>query len=104
MIDIKHFFDQPVKNNLITCENIRKKIATGHGGDYTTGCLLDYLYFKENHKMIAINLNKQQALDADPGVINFTAYLDHNGNVKMLFILEGVKETWTLSQGKVRVL
>ena len=33
---------------------------------YTTGCLLDYPHFKENHKMIAIDLSKQQALDADP--------------------------------------
>ena len=41
-------------NNIKTYENIRK-ITTGQGDDYTTGCLLDYLYFKENYKMIAIN-------------------------------------------------
>ena len=46
MIDGKNFFDQPVKNNKITYENIRK-IATGQGDDYTTGCLLYYLYFKK---------------------------------------------------------
>ena len=46
MIDGKNFFDQPVKNDdLITCENIQK-IATGQGDNYTTGCLLDYNYFK----------------------------------------------------------
>ena len=44
MIDDKTFFDQPVENNLITYENIRK-LATGQGDDYTTGCLLDYIYF-----------------------------------------------------------
>ena len=44
MIDGKNLFDQPVKNNLITYENIRK-ITTGQGDDYTTGCLLDYNYF-----------------------------------------------------------
>ena len=49
-------------------ENIRK-IATGKGDDYTTGCLLDYSYFKENYKMIAIDLSKHQALDADPRAI-----------------------------------
>ena len=54
MIDGKNFFNQPIKNNKITYENIRK-ITTGQGDDYTTGCLLDYLYFKENYKMIAIN-------------------------------------------------
>ena len=40
-----------------TYENIRK-IATGHGEEYTIGCLLDYPYFKENYKMIAIGLSK----------------------------------------------
>ena len=49
----KKFFDQPVKNDKITYENIRK-IATGQGDDYTTDCLLDYPYFKDNYKMIAI--------------------------------------------------
>ena len=57
MIDGKNLFDQLIKNNKITYENIRK-IATGQGDDYTTGCLLDYLYFKENYKMVAIDLIK----------------------------------------------
>ena len=65
MIDGKNFFDQPVKNNKVTYENIRK-IATGRGDDYTTGCLLD---FKKNYKMIAVDLSKQKALDADPKAI-----------------------------------
>ena len=59
------------------------KIPTGKGDDYTTGCLLDYPYFKENYKMTAIDLSKQQALDADPRTIqqiNFTANLDRAGN------------------------
>ena len=47
MIDGKNVFDQPIKNNFKTYENIRK-IATGIGGDYTNGCLLDYTYFREN--------------------------------------------------------
>ena len=68
MIDGKNVFDQPVKNNKTTYKNIRK-IATGQGDDYTTGCLLDYPYFKENHKMIATDLSKQQSLDADPKAI-----------------------------------
>ena len=69
MIDGKNFFDQPVKNNKVTHENIRK-IATGQGDNYTTGCLLDYIYFKNYYKMIAIDLSKQQALDADPRQFN----------------------------------
>ena len=53
-----------VKNGMRTYDNI-KKIATVQGDDYTTGCLLDYPYFKEHYKMIAIDLSKQEALDAD---------------------------------------
>ena len=45
------------------------KIAIGQGYDYTTCCLLDYPYFKENYKMIAIDLSKQQVLDADSRAI-----------------------------------
>ena len=55
MIDDRNFFDQPINSMSKTYENIRK-IATGKGDDYTTGWLLDYLYFIENHKMIAIDL------------------------------------------------
>ena len=47
MINRKSFFDQPVKNNLITYEKIRK-IAIGQRDDYATGCLLDYNYFKND--------------------------------------------------------
>ena len=64
MIDGKRFFDQSIKNNKVTYENIRK-ITTGQGDNYTTGCLLDYNYFKNHYKMIAIDLSKQQVLDAD---------------------------------------
>ena len=61
MIDGKNLFDQAINNNKLTYENIRK-IATTQGDDYTTGCLLDYSFFRENYKMIAIDLSKQQAL------------------------------------------
>ena len=86
----QNFSDKPVKNNLITYDNIRK-IATGQGDDYTTGCLLDYNYFNNCYKMIAIYLIKQQALDADPKAIhqiNFTANLDREGNTTMFSIIE----------------
>ena len=59
MIDGKNFFDQPVRNDKVTYENIRK-IATGQGDDYTTNCLLDYTYFKKYYKMIAIDLSKNK--------------------------------------------
>ena len=81
MADRKSVFDQPIKNNKVTYENIRK-IATGQGDDYTTGCLLNYIYFKNYHKMIAVDLSKQQALDADLKAIT-----------RFYFILEEAKET-----------
>ena len=106
MIDGKNFFDQPVKNNKITNENIRK-IATGRGDDYTTGCLLDYAYFRDIYKIIATDLSKQQALDADLKAIqqiNFTANLERAGNTETFFILEEAKETaFDFSQGTVKV-
>ena len=110
MIDGKNFFDQPVKNNKITyktLENIRK-IATGQGDYYTTGCCLDYAYFRDIYKMIAIDLSKQQALDIDPKAIqqiNFTANLDRAVNTIIFFILEEAKVTvLDFSQGTVKAL
>ena len=107
MINGKNFFDQPIKNNKVTYENIRK-IATGQGDDYTTGCSLDYSYFMDTYKMIAVDLSKQQALDADPRAIqqtNFAANLDKAGNKRVDFILEEAKETiLDFSQGTVKVL
>ena len=52
----------------MTYDNIRK-IATGQGDEYTSGCLLDYNYFKNCYKMMAIDLSKQQALNADRNAI-----------------------------------
>ena len=107
MIDGKNFFDQPINSNLKTYENIRK-IATGQGDDYTTGCLLDYIYFKNYYKMIVVDLSKQQALDADPKVIqriNFTANLDRAGNTRIYSVPEEVRESiFEFSQGTVKVL
>ena len=107
MIDGRNFFDQPIKNDLKTYDNIRK-IATGQGDDYTTGCLLDYPYFKKYYKLIAIDLSKQQKLDADPKVIqqiNFTGNLDRAEGATMFFIIEEAKETvLDFSKGTVKVL
>ena len=83
VIDGRNVFDQPLKNDLIKFVNTQK-IRTGRGDDYTTGCLLDYNYFNNYYKMIAINLSKQQALDADPKAIqqiNFTGNLNRGQNV-----------------------
>ena len=85
---------KPTSNKFKTYGNTRK-IATGKGDDYTTGCLLYYPYFKENCKKISIDLSKEQALNFDPREIeqiNFIANLDSVGNITMLFIIEEAKE------------
>ena len=107
MIDGRNFFDQPINNMNKTNENIRK-IATGKGDDYTTGCLLDYSYFKDYYKIISIDLSKQQELDSDPRKIqqiNFTGNLNRDGNTTTFFITEQEKETiFEFSQGTVQIL
>ena len=87
-------------------ENIRK-IATGKGDDYTTGCLLDYSYFKDYYKTIAVDLSKQQVLDADPRAIqqiSFTTNLDRAGNTTMFFTEEAKETVLGFSQSAVKVL
>ena len=107
MVNGEIFFDQPIKSNKVTSENIRK-IATGQGDGYTTGCLLNYQYIKDYYKIIAVDLSKQQALDADPRAIhqiNFTATLDRADNTRIYFILEEAKKAiLDISQGTAKVL
>ena len=77
MIDGKNVFDQPIKNNKTTYENIRK-IATVQGDGYSAGCLLDYTNFRDYYKTLAVDLSKQQALDFERKAIqqvNFTGNL-----------------------------
>ena len=78
MNDGQNICDQPIKNDLRTYDNIPKS-AIGLGNDNTAGCLLDYNYYKKYYKVIAINLSKQQALDADPKAIQ---QINFNGNLK----------------------
>ena len=71
-IDRKIFFDQPIIKK--TYKNIRKT-ATGQGDDYTTGCLLDYGYFKDYCKRVVVDLSKQQALDFERKAIQRIIFL-----------------------------
>ena len=93
-IDGRNFFYQPINDDTKTYENIRKT-ATGQGDDYTAGCLLNYPYFKKYYKMIAIDLSKKQALDADPSAIqqiNFTGNLYRAGTTTMFYIIQEAKK------------
>ena len=107
MINGENFFNQPIKDNKVTHEIIRK-VAIGKGDDYTNGCLLDYSYFTDSYKMIPVDLSRQQALDVDPRAIqqiNFTANLDRADSTRIYFILEESKENkLNFAQGTVKVL
>ena len=87
MIDEWNFFDQPAKNNLRTDDNIWK-IANGQGDNYTTGCLLDFHYFKNYYKITTTDLSKQQVLDANQKAIqqiNFIANTERDENITNVF-------------------
>ena len=107
MIDGKFFFDQSINNDFKTYET-NSKIATSKGDDYRTGCLLDYSYFQKYYKMIAIDISKEQALNADPRAIqqiDFTANLDRAGNTTVFFIIaKAIEILLDFSQGTVNVL
>ena len=68
LIDGRNFYDQPINDQIKKYDETRK-VATGKGDDYTTGCLLDYQYFQDHYQLIAVNLSKQNELDADPRAI-----------------------------------
>ena len=94
MTDGNLFFDQSVKHDLRTYDNIRK-FATDQGYNYITGCLQDCCDFKKYYTLIAIDLSKQQKIDADPkGIqqINITENLEED-NATKFFIIEEAKET-----------
>ena len=93
LIDGRNFYDQPIKNLIKQYDEIRK-IATGKGDDYTKGCLLDYQYFKNHYKLIAVDLSKQKELDADPRAIQqIEFYVMLKTNSQVCTVLEKSKET-----------
>ena len=97
-IDGRNFYDQPI-NDLIKQYDEVRKVSTGQGDDYTTGCLLDFAYFEKNYRFIAADLSKQKALDADPRTIQqiiFTGKTKStvaNTRVIIYNVLEQSKET-----------
>ena len=91
-IDGRSFYDQPI-NDLIKQYDEVRKVSTGQGYDCITGCLLDFAYFEKNYRLIAANLGKQKALDADSRAIQQIIF---TGTVRMAaityYILERSKE------------
>ena len=93
LIDGGNFYDQPISDQIRKYEDI-SKIVTGKGDDYTTGCLLDYQYFKDNYQLIAADLSKQKELDADPRAIQQTEFYGMlTTRSQVCTILEKSKET-----------
>ena len=70
-VDGRNFYDQPI-NDLIKQYDKVRKISAGQGDDYTTGCLLDFVYFEKSYRLIAVDLSKQKALDAESIAIQKT--------------------------------
>ena len=93
LIDGNAFFELPVKNLEETYEKIIQ--ITDHSGYYTRGNLLDYKYFKENYKLIAIDLSKQIELENKyiKQQINFIGNLERDNGAVMFFIVEKSEET-----------
>ena len=119
IINRKNFYDQRVDSDRKQYEEIRK-LGTGQGEDYTTGCLLDYDYMKNHCRFIAVDLSRQKELDTDPKAIQqleFTGQLkklhDNDnaadyGNAQSIFVLtifrKHKKTRLKFSQGSVTVL
>ena len=109
-IDGRNFYDQPINDSIKQYDEITK-ISTGKGDDYTTGCLLDFDYFEKNYRIIAADLSKQKALDADSRAIQqiiFTGKIKGavaNTSVIIFYVLETSKETiLEFSKGTTKVL
>ena len=89
LIEGKRFFDLPLKNEE---EAYKKNIDIGNNNDYTTGSLLDFAYFKENYRLIAFHLSKQNKLK-DPQQISFIGKLLNRHGTTVFFIIEKSEET-----------
>ena len=104
-IDGRNFYDQSINDVIKQYYEIRK-ISTEQGDNYTTGCLLDFTYFEKNYRLIAADLSKQNALDADPKAIQQITFTGKAGNqIRVYYILEQSKETMLeFAKGTTKVL
>ena len=102
IINWKIVYNQAVDSDIKRYEEIRK-LETGQGEDYATGCLLVYEYIKNHYRLIAVDLSRQKDLDADPKAIRQTEFVGQlkklnsaNNNAESMFVLtisEKIKET-----------
>ena len=109
-IDGRNFYDQQINDSIKQYDGIRK-ISTGKDDDYTTGCLLDFAYFKKYYRIIAVDLSKQKALYADSRAIQQIIFsgkikaIVANTRIIIYYILEKSKEIiLEFSKGTTKVL
>ena len=104
-IDGRNFYDQSINDSIRQYNKIRK-ILTGEGDDYATGCLLDFTYFEKNYRLIAADLSKQKPLDADSRAIQQIILTGKTHNqIRAYYILEKSKETiLEFAKGTTKVL
>ena len=91
LIDGINFYDQPINEKIKQYDEVRK-VSPGHDENYTTGCLLDYAYFKDNNRLIAVDLSKQKDLDVHPRATQQIVFQgvvggDHNTKIRLYTIL-----------------
>ena len=104
-IDGRKFYDQP-SNDLIKQYDEIRKVSTGQVDDYTTGCLLDFAYFKNNYRLVVADLSKQKALGADSRAIQQIIFTGRaNAGAMIYYLLQQSKETTLqFSKGTTKVL
>ena len=104
-IDGRKFYDQPI-NDLIKQYDEIRKVSTGQVDDYTTGCLLDFAYFKNNYRLVVADLSKQKALGADSRAIQQIIFTGRaNAGAMIYYLLQQSKETTLqFSKGTTKVL
>ena len=91
-IDGRNFYDQPINDSIKQYDEVRK-ISIGKGDDHTTGCLLDFAYFEKKYKIIAADLSKQKALDADSRELQQIIFTGHTDvQIRVYYILEQSKK------------
>ena len=93
LIDSRNFYGQPISDQIKKYDEIRK-IATGKGDNCTTGCLLDYQYFRDHYQLICCNLSQQKELDPDETANQQTEFYGKLGiDSQVCTVLEKSKET-----------
>ena len=98
---MESFFYLPVKNEEQAYEKV---MGISNNNDYTTGSLLYFAYFKENYRLVAIDLSKQTKLK-DPQQINFIGKLENQDHGATLFIIEkSEKTTFKFSQNSATII